>query len=40
MRKDLQSNSAEWENITFEDYLEAMEALIMNDVQLRGALLQ
>ncbi|WP_455570441.1 DUF7660 family protein [Viridibacillus arvi] len=39
MKKDLQSNGAEWENIKFEDYLEAMEAWVMNDVQLRGALL-
>ena len=31
LRKDLQSNSAEWENITLEDYLEAMEAWI-NDM--------
>jgi hypothetical protein len=25
LRTDLQTNSAEWENITLEDYLEAME---------------
>ncbi|MFF5994320.1 hypothetical protein AAGS61_06135 [Lysinibacillus sp. KU-BSD001] len=26
LRKDLQTNGAKWENITLEDYLEAMEA--------------
>ncbi len=27
-RKDLQSNGAEWKNVTLEDYLEAMEAWV------------
>ncbi|WML58103.1 hypothetical protein [Neobacillus sp. PS2-9] len=32
LRMDLQSNRAEWENITLEDYLEAMEAWV-NDME-------
>lgn len=28
LRKDLQTNKDEWENITLEDFLEAMEAWI------------
>ncbi|MEH7225003.1 hypothetical protein V7112_14435 [Bacillus sp. JJ1566] len=31
LRMDLQNNRAEWENITLEDYLEAMEAWV-NDM--------
>ena len=27
-RKDLQSNGAEWKNVTLADYLEAMEAWV------------
>ena len=32
LRSDLQANKAEWENITLEDYLEAMEAWV-NDME-------
>lgn len=32
LRRDLQTNKAEWENITLEDYLEAMEAWV-NDME-------
>ncbi|MEH7749106.1 hypothetical protein V7659_29445 [Neobacillus drentensis] len=28
LRRDLQTNRVEWENITLEDYLEAMEAWV------------
>ena len=31
LRMDLKTNSAKWENITLEDYLEAMEAWV-NDM--------
>ncbi|MEH7300430.1 DUF7660 family protein [Neobacillus drentensis] len=32
LRMDLQNNRAEWENITLEDYFEAMEAWV-NDME-------